>query len=479
MSGIDSTFFSYIHAYMPSIILVIGSVVVLLSNAFASAFSRSTSLSLCVVFMLASLLFCLSVSHRSYVIDIVFASECIILISAIMLMLLIYSRHRFVEFQTPEFYPLYLLSVSGFVFMVNSGNLLTIFLGLEVGSLPLCAMMAFSRRINGIEASIKYFISSALASMFFLLGILFFYIYSGSFDMSSAISLYASGNDKDIFRIIILFFGAIFMLGGIGFKISLVPWHSWMPDIYEGSNPVLAGYISIVPKIAGFAVFAGIFGDLFKDNVRGYVEDLIRALIFISITVPNIAALLQKDLKRMLAFSSISHSGFALACIYLGSVNTLIFYWVLFMITNIGAFGLLWANKPSNFEARYNYSFDKFYGFGKNNPIMALGIAFFMISLAGIPPFSMFWGKIFIISVALDRHEIALAFVMIINSAIAVCYYFKPIIAMFFNASLHKQHYEDNATLLIKTVTFLTLILSAGGVFVVSYLFDFIGLFDV
>ncbi len=473
----------YMYLYMPSFILVLGAIVVLFSNAFASRFSRNTSLSLSMIFIASAFLFCLSLGHSSNVSNITLISEYIILTASFFFVFLTFSKHKFVEFQTPEFYPLYLFSVSGFMLMVNSNNLILILLGLEIGSLPLAALMSFNRRIYGLEASIKYFTASALASIFFILGILLIYLRTGGFDLNNTALYHDILAPQQNVYMMLMVFGFIFIVAGIGFKISLVPWHSWMPDVYEACNPVLAGYISIVPKIAGFAVFTTIF--LFVSSgfaPNNYIEKLLKILLFITILLPNIVALLQKDVKRMLAFSSISHSGFALACIYLGNFGILSIYWILFLVTNLGAFALLWASKPKNFSSRYDYSFEKFYGFSKKYPIKSLTAALFMLSLAGIPPFSIFWGKIFIITQALQKDEIALAIVMVLSSAIAVCYYLKLIVAMYFKQPIagDEEYYEDNITSPIKCIILICALLCIASIFLVSYLLDYhISLFNV
>lgn len=474
-------FYNYLYMYMPSTILVFGAIIVMFSNVFASHFSRNTSLSLCMIFIASSMLFCLSVGHIGSVSTITLSAEYIILFASFGFMLLTFSKQKFIELQTQEFYPLYLFSVAGFMLMVHGGNLILVLLGLEIGSLPLAAILAFNRRVYGIEGGIKYFVSSALASIFFILGIMLFYLYFGDFSLQRNIAEYKEillhGYIMDI---LLLLFSMVFMLAGLGFKVSLVPWHSWMPDVYEASNPVLAGYVSVVPKIAGFALFAIIFLPLLQSESQSnnYIGELVKILLCITITLPNIMALVQKDVKRMLAFSSISHSGFALACIYLGSFDTLVLYWILFLITNLGAFAMLWMNRPIEYHTRYDYAFQRFYGFGKAHPIMALGMALFMLSLAGIPPFSIFWGKIFIVTSALQQGEITLAFVMMINSAIAVCYYLKLIVAMYFKQS--KQiFYEDNSTMPIRFVAFLCAMLCIGSIFVVSYLFKYIPMLGV
>ena len=470
---------NYFYAYAPATILVVGAIVVLFSNAFASFFSRGASLSLSMIFLGASLLFCLSAGHRLATPFSGLVAEIVILVASFFFIFLTFSKHSYSEFQTPEFYPLYLFSASGFMFMSAADNLILVLLGLEIGSLPLATLIAFNNRISGIEAGLKYFISGALASIFFIFGILLFYLYSGSFEISSAISLYLDpSRETSVFQHLILFGGVSFILAGLGFKVSLVPWHTWMADVYEASNPVLAGYISVVPKIAGFVVFFGIFGPIFSPKAMhsDFIRNLVWLLLVITMTVPNIAALLQKDLKRMLAFSSISHSGFALACIYLGNFESLAIYWVLFLITNLGAFALLWVYRPtsldSKIQTRFDYALEKFHGLGRDCPVGALLIAFFMLSLAGIPPFSIFWGKIFVVKLAVERGEIILALVMMINSAVAVCYYLRPIVAMFFKPSKAGEVaslYTSNATASIKFVVGSCLLLSLGSVFVVYF----------
>lgn len=473
-------FYNYLYMYMPSAILVFGAIIVMFSNVFASYFSRNTSLSLCMMFIASSMLFCLSVGHISSVSKITLSAEYIILCASFGFMLLTFSKQKFIELQTQEFYPLYLFSMAGFMLMVHGENLILVLLGLEIGSLPLAAMLAFNRRVYGIEGGIKYFVSSALASIFFILGIMLFYIYFGDFSLQRSVYEYQEVLLRGFIMELLLLIGMMLMLVGLGFKVSLVPWHSWMPDVYEASNPVLAGYVSVVPKIAGFALFAIVFFPLLKSDSPShiYLGNIIKVLLCITITLPNIMALVQKDVKRMLAFSSISHSGFALACIYLDSFDTLVLYWVLFLITNLGAFAMLWMNKPTSYHTRYDYAFQRFYGFGKTHPIMALGMALFMLSLAGIPPFSIFWGKIFIVTSALQKGEITLALIMMLNSAIAVCYYLKLIVAMYFKQG-EQGFYEDNSTAPIRFVALLCALLCVGSIFVVSYLFKYIHMLDV
>lgn len=401
-----------------------------------------------------------------------------------------------------EFFPLFLLMIAGFDIMVSSTHLLIILLGLEIGSLCLIALIALSgknapeskesnhkARANPdsanldstnldsgksaestsrallpslaqnleIEASIKYFILSVLASVFFIFGAWCFYFASASFDLSYIQEALQSAHYTSAFAVLI---GLVFMLGAIGFKVSMVPFHSWMPDVYEGSSALIAGVVSIIPKIAAFAVAIVVFGAFIEIGVT-WINNALYALIILTITIPNIAALVQQDLKRMLAFSSISHSGFVLACVLIDtqmSLTSLYLYWFLFAFSNIGAFGLLWfapqrmdssaeskaeSNLASKAEsalesrqesARFTYPISRFNGMLKISPMYAILSMIFLFSLAGIPPFGLFWGKIYVVISAFSADYPLLAVIMMINSAIAAFYYLKPVVAMFLRA---------------------------------------------
>lgn len=464
-----------LYPYIPAIILVIGAIFVLIVNAVSVNFSRNLNIALSMLFIMVSF-----ISLFSSGIDIsrwIFLAQSIILIASFSFIFLAVSGNRYEEFQTPEFYSLYLFALSGFIVMVNANNLILMLLGLELGSMPLAALLAFGHRQDSIEVGIKYFVMSALASIFLILGITLFYFATGHIDLDYLNDI----SDKGRVNVYVLCISLMFMIAGIGFKISLVPWQNWMPDTYEGANPVLAGYISVVPKIAGFIMFAKvflliqIFASIFSGDLIGLLlANVLKVLIFITITVPNIMALIQKDVKRMLAYSSISHSGFALSCIYLQSMDILFVYWILFFITNLGAFGLLWMcnNKINTWHDRFEYPFEKFQGLVRLHPFMSIVLAIFMISLAGVPPFSIFWGKILIVMKAISRGEIALSIVMMINSAIAVYFYLKLIVFMFFKKPLvqDKNLYIENKSYAISIVVGICAILCICSIFLLSFI---------
>ncbi|PAF42189.1 NADH-quinone oxidoreductase subunit NuoN [Helicobacter sp. 11S03491-1] len=473
-----------LHTILPMFIVIFGAICILAANAFTLKFSRSLNVALCMLFIAIDLAFVLGLSGFDLgffgvirLDGISILTQMIILIASLFFIFLAISKKRYAEFQTPEFYPLYLFMTAGFQFMVSSDNLILILLGLEIASLSLCVLIAFNDENTGIEAAIKYFIMGILASAFYAMGAMILYLATGSVEIHSITAFIYQNNFEPTILFVI---GFIFMIGAIGFKISLVPFHTWMPDVYEGSNPVLAGYISIIPKIAGFAVAIRIFEVFIKSEIS-WIENLLYILVVITITIPNIMAFMQEDVKRMLSFSSISHSGFAMACIFINttqSQNAMFLYWFMFLITNIGSFSILWLskNKEKIWHPRYEHPYSKFQGLVRIYPLMAILLAIFLFSLAGIPPFAVFWGKMLAVSAAINAGYIWLAIIMMLNSAIAAYYYLKLIVFMFLKDPIVKQEdskvYIENATYSIKGVIGIAAVVCCFSIFMVQFLLD-------
>lgn len=237
---------------------------------------------------------------------------------------------------------------------------------MESSSLALYALIALAKRQKSIEAGIKYFTPGAFSSGIFSFGLLFVYAGSGSIDISdlfkSAIFMQFY-NDSGRYFILL---GFVFLLVSIGFKLSFVPLHTWVPDVYEGSSPPLVFYMSIVTKIAAFIVlFRIVYQFMNIDSL--FVQIVLFVIIVSSVTIPNIIALLQDDVQRMLAYSSISQAGFILSCLFINTTQSLVslfLYWVLFLFANLGAFGMLWLSYSNNKQwyNRYESPFEKFVG---------------------------------------------------------------------------------------------------------------------
>ena len=363
------------------------------------------------------------------------------------------------EYTMPEFFAIFLFMLVGLQFMASSTNLILIFVGLETSSLALYTLIAMHNQKKSIEAAIKYFTMGALGSGFFVFGAALFYLVTGSIEINEILHNVSPFKDN-----IFLLTGCVFMVVAIGFKLSLIPFHTWAPDVYEGASSPLAGYISVVPKIAGFIVAMRLFEGLSHANIS-WINSVLYWIAILTMTITNIMALVQIDVKRMLAFSSISHAGFALSAIVIGSTQAniaLFLYWILFAFANLGAFSMLWLTKTkqNSWHDRYDYPYEKFNGLIKTLPIAAIVTAIFMISLAGIPPFSVFWGKMYLMSAAINSGFIFLALVMAINSAIALYYYLKLVICMF----LHEPVIKDERIFLANVSNPLKIIIAIAAV---------------
>ncbi|MDE6886834.1 MAG: NADH-quinone oxidoreductase subunit NuoN [Helicobacteraceae bacterium] len=436
----------------PMTIILLGAIVILILDLLVSNFYKGIYISLSAVFIALSLVstiyFKETTSGFFELINIdglSLLSQIIILITSFVFMFLIISKEKFREFECAEFYALFLFMIAGYQFMVSSNNLMLIFLGLETSSLALYALIALNKKQKALEASLKYFTLGALGSGFFAFGLVFIYASAGSLDIIDLIfTPNIDGNEY------LLLLGFIFLVGAIGFKLSFFPFHTWVPDIYEGSNPPLAFYMSIATKIAGFAVAIRIFSTFLLTGIP-LIEYILYIIIILTITIPNVIALLQDDVQRMLAYSSISQAGFALSCIFINTNEGLValfLYWILFLWTNLGAFGLLWLtySKNNTIHSRFNSPYSKFSGLIKTMPLLAITFGIFMLSLGGIPPFGMFWGKLFLISSVIGANHNILAIILLINSAIAVYYYLKLIVFMFLKEPNNTKSYTQNLT---------------------------------
>lgn len=446
-----------IFSIVPIIITLLGALGILVLDLIIPRFYRGIFVSLSAIILALSLASVIFMDGGEsgffgFIIMDGFAlvAQIIILTTSILFIFLSLSKNSYREFECAEFYALFLFMIAGYQFMVSSANLIVIFLGLEASSLALYALIALSKNDKSLESALKYFTLGAVGSGFFAFGIVFIYASVGSLELGDlAVFAEYATNTKESNRYFLLL-GFIFLLGAVGFKLSFFPFHSWVPDIYEGANPPLAFYMSIATKIAGFIVAIRVFSAFLGFEFANVVFLIIVAL---TTTIPNIIALVQSDLQRMLAYSSISQAGFGLACIFVGSVdsiNALFLYWILFAFSNLGAFGLLWLshNKKRTFDLRFDFPYAKFSGLIKTAPLLAIGFAVFMLSLGGIPPFGLFWGKIFVISSAINSGYIALAIILLLNSAIAIYYYMKLIIFMFLKEplSIKPEIYTQNAS---------------------------------
>lgn len=405
-------------------------------------------------------------------------SQFIIVGASMLFIPLALTHKRFHEFSYPEFFALFLFMIAGFQFMVATDNLILVFVGLETSSLALYTLIAMHNRDKSFEAAVKYFTMGALAAGFYSFGAMIFYALTGSVEINQIASVLTANKFEDMGFVLV---AVVFMLASFGFKLSLVPFHTWAPDVYEGASAAMAGFMSIVPKIAAFIVVMRLFEFLVNSGVV-WLEVVIYAFVVVTMTAANIWALIQTDVKRMLAYSSVSHAGFVMAAVLIGTTqanSALFLYWALFTFTNLGSFSMLWISRQKHLPAYQSsdHSYDKFAGMIQTAPMAAVIMALFMLSLAGIPPFALFWGKLYMISSAVNADYKVLALVMALNSAIAGYYYLKLIVYMFMREPIVGSNghvYVANATLSLKTIIGFAAIGTIFALIAVNPLLEFI-----
>ncbi|MCP4568228.1 MAG: NADH-quinone oxidoreductase subunit N [FCB group bacterium] len=329
----------------------------------------------------------------------------------------------------PEYYSMMLISTAGMMIMVSSPNLMVIFLGLEIMSLPLYVLAGFNRdNAKSTEAAAKYFFMGAFASAFLLYGIALVYGGTGTTDlrqifMSTGIAL----QRNELYLLI----GAAMVLIGFAFKIASFPFHMWVPDVYEGAPTPVTAFFSIGPKAAGIAALLRIFMIGFGGIMADFTM-IFWVLAFFTMTFGNIMAVMQDDVKRMLAYSSIAHAGYLLIALAAGggeAVSAALFYLLAYAFFNMGAFTLLVIIESKSDGSNH---IDTFKGLASRHPWLAVFLALFMFSLAGFPPTAGFIGKFYVFSAAINAGLVGLVVVAVLNSLISVFYYLRPVKAAFF-----------------------------------------------
>ena len=328
-----------------------------------------------------------------------------------------------------EFYELMLVTLFGMYLMISSRHFLLFLIGLESASLPLAALVAFNKRhYESHEAAVKYILTAVFSSAILLMGLSFVYAFSGGSLYFDDIRAEVMGEDSGL-----LICALAFMIAGIGFKLSLVPFHLWTADVYQGAPTSVTSYLSVISKGSAAFAFLVILWQVFGAVYPDAWEWMLYALIILTITVGNLFAIRQRNLKRFLAFSSISQAGY----IMLGVIayNTmglaaLMYYILVYIFSNLAAFGVIGAieNKTGKI------SMDDYNGLYKTNPRLAVTMMLAMFSLAGIPPFAGFFSKFFIFTSAINQGSVAiyvLVLIALINTIISLYYYLLVVKAMF------------------------------------------------
>lgn len=322
---------------------------------------------------------------------------------------------------------LVVFTMAGGIMMVSFHNMAMLFLGIEILSISLYVLTGSNKEsFFSNEAAFKYFLMGSFATGFLLMGIALIYGATGSFDITD-ISTYIATNKSNLPG---FFYGGLFlMLIGTTFKISAVPFHFWVPDVYSGAPTMITAFMSTVVKIAAVGAFYKIFSQCFL-TVQSSVIGTIQVIIVLTLLVANITAVFQDDVKRMLAYSSIAHVGYILLGFMADSISfggTLFYCLASYSVTSLLAFGIVHSVENANGSS----SIEGFNGLSKKNPFCAIGLTVALLSLAGIPPLAGFFAKYTILGRAVDATYIGMVMLAVVTSLIGIYYYFKVIIVMF------------------------------------------------
>jgi len=329
-----------------------------------------------------------------------------------------------------EYYALVLFSVAGMMTMVSSENLLVIFLGLELLSIPLYILSGFTRtRIRSVEAALKYFLLGAFSTGIILYGIAFLYGGSGTLDLRRLAAALAAGTaSHSVFAI-----GVGLVLVGFAFKIAAVPFHAWVPDVYQGAPTPVVALMAAGTKAAAFGALLRIVHTGLPAAGGIDWRNVLIVLAVLTMTAGNLIAIAQRNIKRMLAYSSIAHAGYLLVAVVspIGSgVQSAAFYLLSYTFMTMGAFIVALIVGKSGGEGEEGYSLSAYAGLGKRRPALAIAMTIFLLSLIGIPGTAGFIGKLFIFKAAVEGRLYILAAVGLLNSVVAAYYYLGPIVAM-------------------------------------------------
>ena len=381
-----------------------------------------------------------------------------------------WTNSEFVAVRRGEFYELTLLTLLGMYLMISSRHFLMFIIGLETASLPLCALVAFDKhRYESHEAAIKYVLTAVFSSAILLMGLSFVYGLAGTLYYDGiAIGLMGQMG-------VMLAVALAFVIAGFGFKISLVPFHLWTADVYQGAPTSVTSYLSVISKgSAAFAflvVLTQVFGAFYADAW----EWMLYALIVLTITVGNLFAMRQHNMKRFLAFSSISQAGYIMLAIVGDNamgISALMFYTLVYIFSNLAAFGVIGAIE----NATGKVDMTDYNGLYKTNPRLSFTMMLAMFSLAGIPPFAGFFSKFFVFTSTLNGTDSAALYVLVlialINTIISLYYYLLVVKAMFINDS--EQPIATFRSACSERLGMWVCVAGIIGLGIVSYFYDYL-----
>ena len=436
---------------IPYIILVVTGLVLVLAEAFYRGRDRSALVSLAVAGSLASAIASVILYRQvapgarlGLLSDMLMADRTAYVLSALFAgttafaALMSPAHQKEHDWQIGEYYGVMLLSASGMVMLAHAANLVTIFLGIETMSVGVYVMVAMRRRSRrGNEAAMKYFLIGAFATGFLMYGMALLYGASGTLSLARMQAALVSTTNPGL-----VIAGAFLLVVAFGFKVAAVPFHMWAPDAYEGAPTPCTAYIAAAVKAAAVAAMIRVFGialggDVIPYGALGWASPLV-VIAALTITIGNIGAVRQDNVKRMLAYSSISHAGVLLvgiSALGLGAASAnpaIVYYLIAYSVTTMGAFAVVAYVGARN---RERLLVDDWAGLGARHGGAALAMTICLLSLGGVPPTNGFFGKFYVFKAAMEVHDgqlLWLVVVGVINSAISIYYYLRIVTAMYF-----------------------------------------------
>lgn len=426
----------------PEIVVLAGAVLLLIYGAFrgARATGGITLLAIATMLFTAYLLFPLNMPtelgmHNLIVTD-NFSQyvKLVILISASLVVGMSFDWLAHEEFKRFEYPVLVLLSTLGSMLMVSANDLMTLYMGLELSSLALYVLAAYDRDNSvSAEAGLKYFVLGALASGLMLFGASLVYGYTGTTNFSAMLDLkLATGEEQTAVFAYGAVVGMVLLIIGFSFKISAVPFHMWTPDVYQGAPTPVTMLFATAPKIAALAVFIRLLMQPFADMLPDW-QNILAIISVASMMVGAFGAMVQTNIKRLLAYGSIGHIGYMLIAIATGSIEgikSVLIYFTLYIFMSVGTFGFVLFMRRAGKQIE---ALDDLKGLSKTHPRAAFFMLIMMFSMAGIPPFAGFYGKMFVFLAAMQAQLYTLAVIGVLTSVVAAFYYLKVIKLMYFD----------------------------------------------
>ena len=449
---------------MPEVVMAVGAMALLMVGVFTSEKSTNTVTGLAIALLVVAGILVINgggetveIFDGAFVVD-PFSNLMKILtligsIAAIAMSVGFVRREKFDRFEYPI---LIVLATLGMMMMISSNDLIALYLGLELQSLSLYVIAAINRdSTRSTEAGLKYFVLGALSSGFLLYGMSLIYGFTGHTGYGAIAT--ALQTDSSSIGIVI---GLVFVLAGLAFKISAVPFHMWTPDVYQGSPTPVTAFFAAAPKIAAMALFVRVVYDAFEPITKDWQQ----IVVFISIAsmiLGAFAAIGQNNIKRLMAYSSIGHMGYALVGLAAGSqvgVEGVIIYMLIYMVMTLGAFACILSMREKDGMVE---NIDALAGASKTHPWMAFVLAMIMFSLAGIPPLAGFFGKWFVFVAAIEADLYFLAIIGVLSSVVGAFYYLRIVKIMYF---------DDVKSEFVKAPAELGVIMTIAGLFVVGFM---------